>query len=322
MKDIKVSPLVSIIIPCYNSESWIGETIESCIAQTWRNTEIIVVDDGSTDNSFSVARKFESHRVKIISEQNQGASAARNRALRDAQGDYLQYLDADDLLAPNKIKAQLERLQNEDSRKLATCSWARFYQTVDDAKFIREPVWADMQAVEWLTTSWLGGGMMATSAWLTPREVAEDAGAWDNARCPNDDGEYFTRVVLKSSGVAFVSEAQSFYRSGIENSWSRRTSRAMLASTLRSLDLCSMNLLARENTALTRRASATLYQRFAYSTYPQARDLVKHAERKVAELGGSDLIIMGGREFEALRRLTGWKIAKRTQRFVKTRIAF
>lgn len=305
--------LVSIIVPCYNSERWIEETLKSALAQTWRNIEVIVVDDGSKDNSLTVARKFESSRVKVISEQNQGASAARNRALSEAQGDYFQFLDADDLLAPNKIKAQLERLQKEDSRKIAACAWARFHHTVDDAQCVRETVWADTQPVEWLTTSWLGGGMMPNNAWLTPRAVAEEAGTWDNARCPNDDGEYFTRVILNSSGVAFVSETQSFYRSGIDNSWSRLTSHAMLAATLRSLDLCSTNLLARENTPLTRKACATLYQRFAFGTYPRARDLVTRAERRVKELGGAELEPQGGRFFDVAHKVIGWKLARQAQ---------
>ena len=90
-------PLVSILIPCYNSEKWLAETLESALAQTWQNKEIIVVDDGSSDGSLSIAQKFSSSKVAVISQKNRGASSARNLALGKAQGDFIQYLDADDL---------------------------------------------------------------------------------------------------------------------------------------------------------------------------------------------------------------------------------
>ena len=99
--------LVSICIPVFNSEKWLGDTINSALAQTWSNKELIIVDDGSADNSLKIARKFESSIVKVISQNNRGACAARNKALANAQGDFIQWLDADDILAPDKIEIQL-----------------------------------------------------------------------------------------------------------------------------------------------------------------------------------------------------------------------
>jgi glycosyltransferase involved in cell wall biosynthesis len=81
------------------------------LAQTWQNTETIFVDDGSTDDSLAVARSFEKKGVEVIAQANQGAAAARNRALQEATGDYLQYLDADDRLSPDKVERQVQHLQ-------------------------------------------------------------------------------------------------------------------------------------------------------------------------------------------------------------------
>jgi glycosyltransferase involved in cell wall biosynthesis len=97
-------PLVSILIPAYNSEEWIGNAIRSAIAQTWQRKEIIVVDDGSSDRTPEVARRFAAKEVAVVSTENQGSAAARNHALQLSQGDYIQWLDADDLLAPDKIE--------------------------------------------------------------------------------------------------------------------------------------------------------------------------------------------------------------------------
>src|SRR5689334_15167297 len=98
-----MKPLVSILIPAYNAEQWIPEAIRSACAQSWSRKEIIVVDDGSTDRTLEVARRFASPEVNVVSTSNHGAAAARNHALRLSQGDYIQWLDADDILATDKL---------------------------------------------------------------------------------------------------------------------------------------------------------------------------------------------------------------------------
>src|SRR2546425_6261438 len=105
-----MQPLVSILIPAYNAEPWIADTIRSALAQTWPRKEIIVVDDGSRDQTLSIARQFASKNVSVVTQENQGASAARNRALALSQGKFIQWLDADDLIAPDKIAKQVEAL--------------------------------------------------------------------------------------------------------------------------------------------------------------------------------------------------------------------
>ncbi len=104
-KDMK--PLVSILIPAYNAENWIASTIKSAVDQTWPNKEIIVIDDGSTDKTAEIARRFSAKNVKIVSTENRGLPAAVNYAYQLSQGDYIQELDSDDLLAPDKIEKQL-----------------------------------------------------------------------------------------------------------------------------------------------------------------------------------------------------------------------
>ena len=99
-----MKPLVSILIPAYNAEETIAYTLQSAIAQIWQRKEIIVVDDGSKDRTAEVARRFASKELAVVSKENQGAAATRNHALRLSQGDYIQWLDADDLLAQDKIE--------------------------------------------------------------------------------------------------------------------------------------------------------------------------------------------------------------------------
>src|SRR5260221_14293518 len=101
-----MQPLGSILIPLFNAERWIGDTLESALSQTWQNKEIIVGNDGSTDRSLEIAQRYESERLKIITQQNRGCSAAKQIALENCNGAFIQYLDADVLLSENKIEAQ------------------------------------------------------------------------------------------------------------------------------------------------------------------------------------------------------------------------
>src|ERR1700733_7773261 len=116
-ENVNLVPLVSILIPAYNADKWVADTIRSAAAQTWQRKEIIVVDDGSKDHTLSIARRFESGSVRVATQQNQGASAARNKAFSLSQGDYIQWLDADDLLAPDKIEKQMMVLGEDGSKR-------------------------------------------------------------------------------------------------------------------------------------------------------------------------------------------------------------
>src|SRR5439155_25020344 len=106
-RDTMHSPLVSVIIPCYNAGRWVGDAIRSALNQTYTNVEIIVIDDGSTDDSLEVIRAFKD-KVRWKTGVNHGPCAARNLGLGLAQGEWVQFLDADDLLHPQKIQLALE----------------------------------------------------------------------------------------------------------------------------------------------------------------------------------------------------------------------
>lgn len=111
------TPLVTVVIPCYNMEPYLAQTLESVIAQTYTNLEIIVVDDGSKDGTTRVAREFEKRdsRVKLLEQANKGASAARNNGLDHASGKYIALTDGDDWWAPTKIAKHVAHLESRPS---------------------------------------------------------------------------------------------------------------------------------------------------------------------------------------------------------------
>lgn len=119
-------PLVSIVIPAYNAERFIGGTLNSALAQTYRRLEILVVDDGSTDGTAGIVRAMAAldNRVRLLSQGNAGVAAARNRGLREARGEFFAPLDADDLWHPRKIELQLETFRTADPDVALVYSWS------------------------------------------------------------------------------------------------------------------------------------------------------------------------------------------------------
>lgn len=307
-------PLVSVVIPCLNAAPWLGEAIESCLQQTWRQLEIIVVDNGSTDESLSIARRYGEAAVSVLKCRRPGASAARNLGLSRAHGDFIQFLDADDVLDRDKIRLQLQRLAVAPNC-VSSGAWARFRDSTTEACFRPEPVWRDCAPDEFLITAWLGGFMMAPFAWLTPRPVAELAGPWNEELSLNDDGEYFARVVLASTAVMFCEGAKGYYRTLPRVSLSRRRDALALRSGFHACELSCARLLQSSGSALARKACATAYRRFAFDAYPAVPDLVKLADGRARELGGCDLQPGGGRLFEGVSSIFGWRLARRLQVF-------
>src|SRR5262245_28086013 len=103
--NLSVSTTISVIIPCYNAAPFLGETLDSIRAQTYSPLEVIVIDDGSTDDSHVIAESF-GHPVRVIRQANQGESIARNRGIDEAKGEWIALLDADDLWNQNKLQRQ------------------------------------------------------------------------------------------------------------------------------------------------------------------------------------------------------------------------
>lgn len=112
--------MVSVVIPCFNAGAWIGDCIQSALDQTWSDTEIIVIDDGSTDNSREVIASF-GDRVRHEFGSNRGGAAARNRGLALARGEWIQFLDADDLLMPDCIEHKLDMAAKSPGEMVPCC---------------------------------------------------------------------------------------------------------------------------------------------------------------------------------------------------------
>jgi len=307
-----MTELVSIIIPAYNAEKWIGETIKSAINQTWGNKEIIIVDDGSSDATFKIASGFESKNVKVISQRNKGASAARNTALTIAQGTYIQYLDADDLLAPDKISCQLqESIKGLDSLVLLSSAWGKFFSRPNRAQFRPSSLWQDLDPVEWIIRKFTENTFMADSSWLVSRRLIEIAGRWDERLSLDDDGEYACRVVSKCEKVKFVADAKCYYRVGSIGSQSFMTSDKALHSQFLSICLCIEHIKLVEDSERTRRACWNYLNDYYNFFYPDNVTLSKNVRDLAASLGGDLNVPVERHHSRLFKTLFGQKRARK-----------
>jgi glycosyltransferase involved in cell wall biosynthesis/peptidoglycan/xylan/chitin deacetylase (PgdA/CDA1 family) len=306
------SPLVSILIPAYNAQEWISDTLRSAIAQTWERKEIIVVDDGSTDQTLAIAQQFESDCVRVVTQKNQGAAASRNHALSLSRGDYIQWLDADDLLAPDKISGQMAVLERDGNKRiLLSSSFGRFLYRWRHAEFIPSGLWNDLSPSEWLLRKMGDNLYMQTATWLVSRELSEEAGGWDTRMLSDDDGEYFCRVLLKSDGVRFVPECKVYYRGfGYDGLAYVGASIKKREALWLSMQMHIGYLRSLRDDQETRVASRAYLQRNLVHFYPDMPDIVKQAGDLASALGGKlDPPHLAPKYF-LIRAIFGWHAAK------------
>jgi len=310
-------PLVSILIPAFNASEYIADTLRSALAQSWPHKEIIVVDDGSTDATLAIARSFRSREVLVVTQPNRGAAAARNAALSLSQGDVIQWLDADDLLAPDKITRQMEASVTADSdRTLFSSSWGTFFHRPSRTRFVASPLWCALSPIDWLLRKLQHNAYMQTATWLVSRKLTDASGPWDTRLSNDDDGEYFARVVAASTGVWFVPAARVMYRlSGVRQLSYVGFSDRKLESLALSMGLQIRYMRNLEDSDRVRAACRTLLQRNAIYFYPQRPDLVAALSQLAADLGGSLDVPRLPPKFDWIRKVFGWHTAK-SVRFV------
>lgn len=306
--------MISVIISAYNASEYIARTIESVLKQTYADLEIIVVNDGSTDNTLEMAQGFESKGVTVLSQENKGQDAALNFGFKHSKGEYIKFMDSDDLLNPQAIEIQMKTL-NGSKEHVAYGEWARFY--IDDpatADFTPLDYWKDMKPLDLLTAR-PEGVMLQCGIMLVPRTLIEKAGLWDERLILFNDTEFFTRVLLASKGMRFSPGARLYYRSALSASISAGRTRKYFESTFLATQLMASHLLAVEDSYRIRNLITNTFLSQYYRMYPEFPDLVKAHEKEIAFYGEGSIKPDGGKVFRMLKRFFGWKTARRIQSF-------
>lgn len=190
------APLISIVVPTYNRAHCIDEAIRSVLAQTAQDWELLIVDDGSTDNTADILAKY-GDKIRVIKQVNAGPSAARNLGARSARGKFLAFLDSDDKWLPDKLTEQLKLMSHEGVIFSAT-NW----QGKDDTSGITafdslsfNETWICEQPEDFVSR--IGGHNVMLSSWLVKRDVLLSLGGFDSSADPAEDNHLLFRLSFK-----------------------------------------------------------------------------------------------------------------------------
>jgi len=193
------APLVSIVIPTYDCRRWLGEAIDSALTQTYPHCEIIVVDDGSTDGTGQWVQAYYGDRIRYFWQEHAGVARARNLGLVEAKGEYIQFLDADDLLLPNKIAEHVRFLDSHPNYGVVYCEQLCFRN--DNPADTFEWVYKKRFQSGKILLALIDSGLFCPLAALIRRSVIDRVGQFDETLASNEDWDFFLR--LAHAGVEF-----------------------------------------------------------------------------------------------------------------------
>jgi len=202
--------MVSVIIPTYNRALLIKESIQSVFNQTHRPIECLIIDDGSTDNTAQVIGNLQTKLATIdfkliyIKQDNSGAPAARNNGIKNASGEFFQFLDSDDLLYPNKIKDQVSILQNQKQTDGVYGNW--HHGTIKNHVLIKGEKWEDT------ISQFYGGRVIANFSMLLKRKIVDKIGPWDTNLRRNQEIDYFLRGALAGGNFEYLPKLTGLWR--------------------------------------------------------------------------------------------------------------
>jgi len=274
---------VSIIIPLYNSEKYIAETIENALSQTWQNKEIIVVDDGSTDNSLPIVKCYKNDILKVFTKPNGGVTSARNFGLAYATGEYIQYIDADDLMDVDKIEKQMIFIEKNQCGVLDFV-YSKYLIFKDNSDYHTTQYNTSMfgksydKPMEFFNDMWLENRYILPLTYLINKKLAEKAGPWNEQLINNNDGEYLSRIIAASEKVWYVSDTQVYYRA-TPNSLSTQTSVKYICCKYQSWTAIAAIMLKNNNSDRTRQAISHQFNEFITDYFPANKPYLKPLEK-------------------------------------------
>lgn len=301
-----MADLVSIVIPCHNAAEWLAETLDSTLLQEGVATQIILVDDGSTDGSVDVARRIGGNRIQIIQQPQSGASRARTSGTAAALGNFIQYLDADDVLLPGTLVERVRALSG--GAGVAYCDWVRWTWKGDGVFGVTSTTTRTLSErpdVDILTDAWWPPGAL-----LYRRSIVEQIGPWREDLPIIQDARFLLDAALVNASFVHVPAVGLKYRVHRASSLSRRDPRAFLEDCFRNAQ--QLHSQWRASNELDPERHAALLQVYTYvarSFFQSDRQRFHEVLTTILDLS-PDFLPTGPPRFRALARILGYPAAE------------
>lgn len=305
-----MNSLASVVIPLYNKESYIIQTLRSVMNQTYANLECIIVDDGSTDKSVEMVSKFISeHELpwRLISQMNSGQTKARNHGIRLARGEYIAFLDSDDLWPVNKIELQVEAMEKNPNSVLILSSYAIFDEGSSIPRIVRHKNSKKMNS-RWLDMRGFGGGL--ESLGLMRRETLDQVGFFDETLSTSSGLDLSLRLE-KLGEIVLLKQLGLYYRIS-SGQW--HSNSVALKQDLRTLSQKQLHANQKD--------VSRFQEAYFFWTTVRQDGLVTFIKALLKSLVSMDLIKLRMIKSLILRnyisRIVGWILRNETHKFLKS----
>lgn len=307
MKELIAQPVVSVCIPMYNASRYIEQALNSILQQTYKRIEIIVVDDHSSDQSLEVAKRYTSLGVKVVVNPKKGACAARNYAFQQSTGQFIKFMDADDLCDIALIERQVSAIVHRSDFTLAFSPLSMLFP---DGEVVRpqRSIDRDFQpGIDLQAEIWKFGGFNCPHCYLMHRELAEQAGGWDETLLKNQDAEYYSRVLALADCAVSVATARVIWRQtnvGISSQTNQEAVRSMAESLIKIARVLLSSSSSDDISGICGRYVGL----FVFKNYPAIKPVLPRIIDAMRELN-VELVLPDRRLLGVLRPIVGWKIA-------------
>jgi glycosyltransferase involved in cell wall biosynthesis len=302
---------ISIIIPYYNNEDTIRETLNSLENQEFTNFEVILIEDkNSIPTKAEILNKKYTYSFKYFKNlAKAGASSNRNLGIYESKGKFLQFLDADDFISNNKLKSQIELIKEKESA-ISICRWGIFNKTIADYVENDPTLFRNWDPINYLSK--LNGEfnmLTPIHSYLIPKRLLKLAGIWNEDITLGDDGEFMNRVIAKCSEIVFSNEATVYYRRGNVNSLSHQTNMISALSNYKCAKSYD-NLILNEfpNNSVLINSVIRKYNLFFYWSYLRFPELAEKVEKDVKKLNGKINMEIGTRISKLGQKILGVKL--------------
>jgi glycosyltransferase involved in cell wall biosynthesis len=315
-----VLPLISICIPLYKAQSYLRDTLNSLAIQSYSDFEVILVNDGDKSDYEAILQEFKHLNIQYHYQENEGAGAARNKAFFLSKGDYIKFMDADDLISADTLLAQI-KLAFKNPGHIISGTWGRFFD--DDLNTFEpeiESIYKDCDGRNWIIESWVQGpNMTQPGIFLIPRQLILTNGLWKEelSKGPCDDLEFFTRMILSSAGIKFCDNSTLYYRSGHFYNLSGLKSKESFEWYLETVSSATSYLLkplAEDKKA--KEAAAVQFTILAFKAFPYHPTISRTAFLYAEQLGGCNYHFPAGGFTKLLNTFIGWKNTIRLKRLL------